>query len=113
MNPDVTVSFAGHTIHFSNFDLALACGFVFALAVVELAFSFGRRIILKRRTNELIDQLERAVHVLERAARELTARSFAANSASDGSAPPVPQPQPAEWRKSKSSHSSPYSMFGR
>lgn len=111
MSPDVTISLAGHTIHISNFDLAVACALIFTLAVIEIAFSLGRSISLRRKTNRLMDQLETAVHVLERISRELTARSAPWNGGSQDNAPPVPQP--AEWRKTKSRHVSPYSMFGR
>lgn len=113
MSPDVTISFAGHTIHISNFDLVLACALIFALAVVELAFSLGRRATLRRRTNRLLDQLERVVPVLERVASDLTARSAVSNSGSEENVLPVPPPQPAEWSRARSRQGSVYSMFGR
>ena len=116
MLPNLTISFAGHTIHLSNFDLALGCAVIFALAIVELAFALGKRAASRRASlisDKIAGQVERIERLLQRITADMAARPDTRCSASDEGSPNVPAPQRAEWRKAKSKPSIPYSMFGR
>ena len=116
MLPNVTISFAGHTIHVSNFDLALGCAVVFALAIVELAFTLGKRAasrLASLTSDKIASQVDRIERLLQRVAADIAARPEALRSASDEDSLNVPASQPAEWQRGKSIPSIPYSMFGR
>ena len=116
MLPNLTISFAGHTIHLSNFDLALGCAVIFALAIVELAFALGKRAASRRASlmsDQIADQVERIERLLQRIAADMAARLDTRCSASDEGSLNVRAPQPAEWQKANLKPSIPYSMFGR
>lgn len=116
MLPNMTISFAGHTIHLSGFDAALVCAVIFALAVIELAFTLGRRSAFRRSwmaINQLTERFERVERLVQRIVRDMAPQPDARYELSEESVPPVPAPRPAEWRKVKPKHSAPYSILGR
>lgn len=116
MLPNVTISFADHTIHLSNSDLALACAVILALAIIELAFTLGRRAGFRRSSStshQVAGQVERIEKLLQRLASRMAAGPDVWHSESEEGLPQVPPPQPAKWRNRKSKHAVPYSILGR
>ena len=86
---------------------------IFALIVVEVSFSLGKRAALKKLPSMdlVMDELERIGNMVERLASERNVRSAAPPAAELNPPPAAPPSQPAQWQQPR--HAISYSMFGR